>query len=707
MLPSRSRHATRRTTLLVCCAGLCLAIALLAGTGRAAASGPTGRAAATTSRATLHAPLGLVARLAVQRAELNPTDGANYDFFGIAVALSGDTAVVGTNNHASDTGAQGAAYIFTVSDGDWVLEQELSAPDGGPGEGFGWSVALSGDTAVVGAPFHPVGGAASEGAAYVFTRSDGVWTQQQELTASDGAAGDQFGKAVALSGDTAVVGAPWNEGAAYVFTRSDGDWTQHELSEPDGSHDGFGSAVAVSGDTAVVSAPGRGNFRGVACVYTSSGGDWAPQQELSASDGAAGDSFGGSVSVSGDTVLASAPYRTVGDNGEQGAAYMFTRAAGDWTQQQELTASDGAAYDEFGYSVSLDGDTALVGAQGHWTDGNNQQGDAYLFTRSAGDWTQHQELAGSDGRAGDGFGWSVSLSGDTALVGAPFRNAAYVFAPNELPANTAAPVVSGSGSAGDTLSCTSGTWTGDPVPALTYQWLRDGEPIPDATGPSYTITADDEGCLLACRVTATNLGGTLAEVSDLVAVTAIPGAPTETQAPTLSGAPTLGHVLSCTSGGWTGSLAGLSYQWLRNGVAIAGATASTRRLAPADCGRQLSCLVTATNDVGQTSAASGVLTVRAAPAPRLRVSRRSVTAGRAVVVSGTVRRSLAPSRTVCLCRRLSGRLIVLRRLKLTSSGAFRCTWRSNRGGLWRFVATYTVAGYRFTSPAVRVVVRKS
>ena len=708
MLPSRSRRTTRHTRHLLCCAaGLCLVVALLLGTGSSSARADTGGGIPATSPATIHSPLGLEAWLAVQRAELTPTDGADYDFFGLSVALSGDTAVVGTNNHASDTGAQGAAYVFTVSDGEWVLQQELSALDGGPGEAFGWSVALSGDTAVVGAPGHPVGANGNEGAGYVFTRSDGVWTQEQELTASDGAANDQFGRAVAVSGDTVVVGASGNEGAAYVFTRSAGDWTQQELSEPDGSHDGFGSAVAVSGDTAVVSAPGRGDFRGVAYIYTSSGGDWTLQQELTASDGGGGDWFGYSVALSGDTALVGAPYRTVGDTSEQGAAYAFTSSDGDWTQQQELTASDAAAGDLFGFSVSVDGDIALVGAQGHWTGGHNQQGDAYLFTRSAGDWTQHQELAGSDGRAADGFGWSVSLDGDTALVGAPFRNTAYVFAPVVPPANTAPPVVSGSTGLGDTLSCTSGDWTGDPTPSLGYQWLRDGEAIPWATDPSYTIATADQGHLLACLVTATNLGGTLAETSNLVAVAAVSGAPTSTAAPTVSGTARLGQPLSCTSGGWTGTVTSLSYEWLRDGIAIPLAHASSHRITPADCGRRLSCIVTAANGTDRTSAASDALAVEARPAPSLRVSRRTVTAGDAIVIRGTVKNGLPGARTVCVCRRLSGHLVVLRRLRLTSAGAFRCTWRSHRSGLWRFVATYSAAGYRFTSRAVSVVVRSS
>ena len=600
-----------------------------------------------------------MAWLAVQTAELTPSDGAGGDQFGLTVALDGDTALVGANNHVDDTGT-GAAYVFVYADGGWTEQQELTVADGDAGDGFGWSVALSGDTALVGAPLRTIGANANEGAAYVFARSDGTWTQQQELTAAAGAAGDSFGYSVALDGDTALVGERSQSpvpAAAYIFTRSDGAWTQ--------------------------------------------------QQELTAAAGA----FGAAVALSGDTALVGAPYLTVGDNGEQGAAYVFSSSNGSWTLQRELTAADGAAGDELGYSVALDGDTALLGAQGHAVGGHSQEGAAYLFTRSDGSWTQHQELTASDGAADFGFGWSVSLSGATALVGVPFtagsRGSAYFFQPVVSPANTAAPVVSGDTTLGDTLTCTSGGWTGDPTPSLTYQWQRDGVAVDGATSDTYTVGTADQGHLLSCLVTATNPGATLAETSNLVAVPATPGAPTGTQSPALSGAAVLGQVVSCSSGGWSGTVESLSYQWLHGGVAVHGATASTYRVARRDCGASISCIVTATNYAGQTSAASNDLTVPAAPAVRLKASRRVLTAGESITISGTVRNSLAVTKKVCICRRLNHRLIVLRRLTLRGSGSFHCIWRSHRGGRWRFVATYTVAGCRFTSRAVGVVVHKA
>jgi hypothetical protein len=329
-----------------------------------------------------------------------------------------------------------------------IQQAALTAGDGACGDYFGCSVSLDGDTALVGAPYKTVGANTNQGAAYLFTRSGTTWTQQQELTAGDGARGDYFGWSVSLDGDTALVGARYNtvgantyQGAAYLFTRSGTTWTQQqELTAADGTaYDFFGYSVALDGESVLVGAcnktVGTRTIQGAAYVFTRDGTTWTQQQKLTAADGAAGDYFGWSVSLDGDTALVGAYKRTVGANTSQGAAYLFTRSGTTWTQQQELTAGDGAAGDCFGCSVSLDGDTALVGALYKTVGANTYQGAAYLFTRSGTTWTQQQELIAGDGAAGDYFGWSVSLDGDTALVGAynktvganTRQGAAYVF----------------------------------------------------------------------------------------------------------------------------------------------------------------------------------------------------------------------------------------------------------------------------------------
>src|ERR1022692_473480 len=189
-----------------------------------------------------------------------------------------------------------------------------------------------------------------------------TWTQQAKLTASDGASGDQFGSSVSLFGTTAVIGAPGNsaQGAAYVFTTTGFTWTQQaKLTASDGAAgDQFGISVAVSGPTAVVGASGSASNQGAAYIFTLAGTTWSQQAKLTASDAASGDQFGGSVSLSATTAVAGA----IGKSGSTGAAYVFINSGTSWTQQAKLTASDGVNGDHFGASVSVSGDTALAGA---------------------------------------------------------------------------------------------------------------------------------------------------------------------------------------------------------------------------------------------------------------------------------------------------------------------------------------------------------
>ena len=319
-------------------------------------------------------------------------------------------------------------------------KQKLVANDGATNDNFGYSVSLSsdGNIALVGAY-----NKSSTGAAYIFTRSGSTWTQQQKLIASDGGGSDFFGWSVSISsdGNTALVGASYadpsgitNAGAAYTFTRSGSTWTQQQkliASEGGGGSDFFGSSVSISsdGNTALVGAYGNSSYRGAAYVFTRSGSTWTQQHKLIASDGAAEDYFGWSVSLSsdGNTALVGA-YRK---SSNAGAAYIFTRTGSTWTQQQKLVASDAASGDQFGYSVSLssDGNTALVGAYGK----SSNTGAAYIFTRSGSSWTQQHKLLASDAAGGDYFGHSVSLSsdGNTALIGAhrksTYTGAAYIY----------------------------------------------------------------------------------------------------------------------------------------------------------------------------------------------------------------------------------------------------------------------------------------
>ena len=365
-----------------------------------------------------------------EEVKLLADNGAPNDFFGYSVALSGDTAVIGATKVDDDIRGVdvGAAYVFTRSGNSWHQQAMLTADDAEAKDEFGGKVALSGNTAVIGAIFHDDKGDNS-GSAYVFTRSGTTWSQQAKLTAADTAADDAFGQSIALSGDTVVIGAPhdddkgYDSGSVYVFTRSGTTWSQQvKLTAADGAEgDVFGISIAFSGDTIVIGADlndEKALNAGAVYVFTRSGSSWSQQAKLTAADGAETDIFGVRVALSGDTVLISARRDDDDVMGiDAGSAYIFTRTGTTWQQQVKLTASDGAADDRFGRSVALVGDTAVIGAMFQDDKGDNS-GSAYVFTRSGSTWSQQAKLTAADGAAGDVFGWSVALSGDTAVIAA-------------------------------------------------------------------------------------------------------------------------------------------------------------------------------------------------------------------------------------------------------------------------------------------------
>ena len=280
-----------------------------------------------------------------------------------------------------------AEYPVTI-DPLFAQQAKLTASDGEAINGFGISVAISGDTVVVGAR----GANEGRGAAYVFVRDPTTvppsWNEQAKLTASDGAIADFFGESVAIDGDTVVVGAPTNPfalgniiGAAYIFVRGGTTWTQQQqLLASDGAEfNEFGGSVAIGGGTVVVGASGADTSKGAAYVFAQSGSTWTQQQKLTASDGAPGDNFGVSVAISGNTVVAGAIFADISGKQEQGAAYVFVRNGTTWSEQQKLTASDGAAFDNFGSSVVVDGDRVVVGAPINTLENVFGQGAAYVF----------------------------------------------------------------------------------------------------------------------------------------------------------------------------------------------------------------------------------------------------------------------------------------------------------------------------------------
>jgi uncharacterized repeat protein (TIGR01451 family) len=370
-----------------------------------------------------------------QQQKLLASDGLLGDWFGWAVSISGDTAAVGAREDDNSAGLDaGSAYVFVRAGTLWSEQQRLQAPDGSSFDYLGVSVAVSGDTLLAGAPFDDIGTAVDAGSAYVFVRAGTVWSLQQKLSAQDTGSGDLFGHAVAVHGETAVVGSPNDAtatagpggGSAYVFVRSGTTWSeQQKLVPSDGAPaDRFGTAVAMWGDTLVVGAvlgdsPG-GSGTGAAYVFVRSGTTWTEQQKLVASDGAAGDGFGQSVSLSGDTVVVGTPGDDTAGGPGAGSAYVFVRSGTTWTEQQKLVASDGAGGDSFGSSVAVSAGSALIGSPRDDAGFAMDKGSAYVFVRSGTAWSQQQKIVAPDGMTFDYFGASVSLSWDTAVMGAPF-----------------------------------------------------------------------------------------------------------------------------------------------------------------------------------------------------------------------------------------------------------------------------------------------
>jgi PKD repeat protein len=353
-------------------------------------------------------------------------DGKMFDTFGWSVAVSGDTAIVAAKTDDVTTVRNGSAYIFVRIGKTWSRQARLTASDASPRDLFGSSVAISGNTAIVGA----LGSNNNLGATYVFVRTGTTWSQQKILTAPITVTGDQCGFSVAISGDTAVLGCKNNNlGAVYVFVRSGTAWTLQGTLTASNSAAGdlFGWSVAISGGTVVVGALGDKlggpQGKGSATVFARSGTTWSLQQKLSAADGVAFDNFGIAVAISGDTAVVGNVTADPQHQPLNQAAYVFVRTGTTWSSQDKLMASDAKVNDSFGSSVAVSGDTALVGASGNdfgVTTGTNE-GAAYLFVRSDGSWSQQGKLTASDHAAGDLFGYSVALSGTAAIVGAPDR----------------------------------------------------------------------------------------------------------------------------------------------------------------------------------------------------------------------------------------------------------------------------------------------
>lgn len=392
-----------------------------------------------------------------QTKKLTASDAAAEDNFGDAVGISGDTAIVGADRDDDGALGSGSAYIFqrnTGGDNNWGEVTKLNAADPDFSDEFGDSVAISGDTVIVGSPFDDDNGS-STGSAYIFERNQGGannWGQVKKLNASDAFGGDSFGWSVGISGDTAIVGTPFNDetGSAYIFDRNNGganNWGEVKIltASDAADRDNYGISVGISGDTAVVGAAfndDAGNGSGSAYIYERSNGgadNWGEVKKLTASNASSGDQFGISVGISGGTAIIGAERADNPSN--SGSAYIFERNTGganNWGEVKILTASDAASFDNFGSGVGISGDSVVVGADGN--DDPNNSGSAYIFERNTGganNWGEVNKFTASDAAADDFFGESVGISGTTAIAGAKFNDdvpdnsgSAYIFDAN-------------------------------------------------------------------------------------------------------------------------------------------------------------------------------------------------------------------------------------------------------------------------------------
>jgi hypothetical protein len=441
-----------------------------------------------------------------------PCDPFSPDRFGSSVAISGTGLIGGSPRDDREGVSSGNAWIFSLANGVWQREHELTGSQRAAGHEFGNAVAMDGGRVLVGAWRAEHAGAAMAGATYAYSWGAIRFTEDAFLTGSEGSAGERMGRIVGVSDFWAVVGA-WGDddagpstGAAYVFWRNGINWgEQYKLLADDLSPgDEFGLAVAIDADTIVVGAPrhdANGHDAGAAYVFTRShngtGWLWTQQARLLPSDGQADDFFGIAVAVSGNTIAVGA--RAEDSAGlDAGAVYVFTRTGIAWTQQAKLMGAATAAGDQFGSALALAGDRLVVGAPGHDA-GASGTGAAHVFERAAGAWTEAARLLASDRGASHALGQSVAIGEALVVAGAPGANgtagAAYAFRQQGGTWSQFARAVAADGLANDRLGFSVAT-RGNLVLA--------GAPSAGGRGALYAFAARTSGVTLLGKIVTPN-----------------------------------------------------------------------------------------------------------------------------------------------------------------------------------------------------------
>lgn len=373
-------------------------------------------------------------------AQVLASDGGALYTFGNAIAVYGDAFVVGSQFHThGGVDTCGGAYVFRYGS-SWTEEDELLATDREAGDQMGISVGINGTAAIAGAASEDET-ASNAGAAYIFRFNGTDRPPEAKLRASDGAASDGFGFSVAMSGNVAVVGAPFDnvsftdDGSVYVFRFSSSTWSQEQKLVGSGSANNrfFGTRVAIDGNVIVASSTFNGAVIGKVDVFRYNGSTWASDGQLVATGVVGSDLYGTSVSVSGNVAIVGAPNDDdAGTNA--GAVYVFRYNGSSWVEEVKLTSCDPNASALYGTSVSVSGDQIVVGSPGTSVNGASS-GAAFSYRYDSSTWNPVAELFPSDGANSDEFGRSVSIDRGYAAVGAPNntigiqtnRGAAYAF----------------------------------------------------------------------------------------------------------------------------------------------------------------------------------------------------------------------------------------------------------------------------------------
>lgn len=426
--------------------------------------------------------------------KLIAADAGPGDLFGLSVAVDGETAVVGAPADADYGSNAGAVFVFHYDGANWLQEAKLYAADAAAFDRFGSAVAISQDTIIVGAYADSDAGSSS-GSAYVFREAPSGWVQEAKLTSADAAAFDRFGWSVAIDGWEIVVGAygdsdaALNSGSAYVFRYDGSVWHQEDklVAADAGFFDFFGWSVAINGDTVVVGAPyasDLGGNAGLAYVFKCNGIEWIQQTRLIAPTPVPGDQFGRSVGVSGNRLLVGVPLAD--DTAlDAGSAYLFRFNGAAWGVETRLNPIGASLSDQFGWSVALSGDNAVVGAYGD-TDYGTDAGAAYAFSGASGDWVELERLTPTDPAALQRFGWAVALAGERALVGAygdadagTDSGAAYMYVPGLPPSITSEPITEATINLPYSYQVVA---SGTPAPVFALESAPTGLAIDSATG---------------------------------------------------------------------------------------------------------------------------------------------------------------------------------------------------------------------------------